>query len=264
MAGGQDLEGLLDDFAERGGDGAFPGLTRAAVAQGLRQRLADPVSLDQGAATFSGPAAFLFCLLRDAPELYARYVTDLFEHGRADLGGLAVEPGAGCREGAPEARQIAAVDWVALASLRDTEMAVAGYDAANDTGQAATSPTVLARWFAAAGYRHVRNDADAFFPKGRRELTQLRALFLQRRRVCLFISADMLISFGQEVRILRPNQWVVLTEPVTQVGEGVALTVYQWGTTRRVPPTGGLALDRFCRNFYGCVAAMPPRYRCNR
>lgn len=253
-----DVEALIADFAGRDGGAAFPALARAEVADGLRRRIANPVSLDQGAATLSGPAALVFCLLTDAPERYVQYVIDLYEHGAATLGRLKVEPGAPCREAAPSPSQIAAVDWIALASLRDGEMAVADYEAANDPGWPATPPETLTCWFAAAGYRHVRNDADAYFPKGRRELTHLRALYVQGRQVCLYISADMLAGFGQTVRTVRPNQWVVLTAPVMLLPEAVALTVYQWGTTRRVPPAGLLDLDRFCRNFYGFVAAMPP------
>jgi hypothetical protein len=253
-----DLAELIEAFAGRDGTGAFPHFERAEVAEGLRRRLADPVSLDQGAATFSGAAAFLYCLIGDAPELYLRYVIDLFEYGRAQLGSLAIEPSAGCRDAVPAAGLIAAVDWIALAGLRDSEGEIADWDAADDTGQPTTPPLALARWFAAAGYGQIRNQADRFFAKDPRELAQLRALQAQGRRLCLYISADMLVGRGDTARTLRPNQWVVLTAPVMLWQHGLAISVYQWGSRRRVPPFGELALDRFCRNFYGFVAAMPP------
>jgi hypothetical protein len=252
---------LIAEFAGRDGDSAFANLARGEVADGLRQRLGNPVTLDQGAATFSGPAALLFCLMQDAPELYVQYVVDLFENGRTMLGALEIAPGEACRAASPPPDRIAAVDWIALASLRDVEMPVTSYELADDTGLPLTEPTVLAAWFAAAGYRHLRNEASAFFTKGAREATQLGSLYLQGRRVCLFISADMLNGSGDRSQTLRPNQWTVITAPVMLAADGITLTLYQWGTTQRVPPFGALRLEPFCHNFYGFVAAMPPATR---
>lgn len=252
------VDDLIAEFAGRDGDGPFAGLARGDVADGLRRRLADPVSLDQGAATFSGPAAFLFCLLQDAPERYARYVIDLFESGRARLGALDITPGAACRAAAPPPDRVAAVDWIALASLRDGEIAVTSFAAADDTGSPVTEPAVLAGWFAGAGYGQLRSEANALFAKGGREIVRGRSLHLQGRRLCLFISADMLVGMGERTQTLRANQWAVVTGPITLTPDAIALTLYEWGTRRRVPPTGTLSLDAFCRNFYGYVAAMPP------
>jgi hypothetical protein len=257
-----ELEAVINEFAARREPAAFPNLARDDVARGLAQRIAEPVSLDQGAATLSGPAAFMFCVLNDAPELYVRYVIDLHERGRALLGSLTIMPSKACRDAAPDPAKIAPVDWIALASLRDGETAIADYDAANDTSVPATPPAALARWFAAAGYHHIRNDTNLFFPKGRRELAEGGTLFDQGRRICLFVSGDMLIGDGQTQRSVRPNQWVVLAAPIMLMpqDDGVAIVVYEWGSIRRAPPFGRLRLDRFCRNFYGFVAAIyqPP------
>ncbi len=255
------VDDLIADFAGRDGDGAFANLARGDVAEGLRRRLANPVSLDQGAATFSGPAAFMFCLLRDAPSLYVQYVIDLFERGQAMLGSLAIAPSAACRDAAPPTDRIAAVDWIALASLRDSETPVTSYETADDTGLPATEPVVLAGWFAGAGYRHLRNEASSFFTKGVHEVTHLRSLYMQGRRICLFISADMLKGMGDRTRTLRPNQWVVVVAPVMLTPDDIALTLYRWGTTQRVPPFGPLRLAPFSRNFYGFIAAIPPAPR---
>src|SRR4029079_18881235 len=99
----------------------FPRIPLEDVVAGLRERVNDPRKQKQGAASLCGPAAFFYCVLNYKPELYVQYVIDLFTTGKARIGSLKVQPGPACRAYPPPRHRIAPVDWVALASLRDSD-----------------------------------------------------------------------------------------------------------------------------------------------
>ncbi|MDR3213434.1 MAG: hypothetical protein LBT71_05900, partial [Azoarcus sp.] len=62
----------------------------------------------------------MYCIARENPDAYGEYVLDLAMTGEGRIGNLVVKPGTDCRKAGPDAKNIAPVDWVALASLRDT------------------------------------------------------------------------------------------------------------------------------------------------
>ncbi len=106
-------------FARDGDRSAFKNLQRSSIAQGLRDRVNDPKKIDQNQGSLCGPAAFCYCLLNTRPHLFVAYVIDLYTDGVGRINDLVVRPGKGCREFASDSSQIADVDWIALASLRD-------------------------------------------------------------------------------------------------------------------------------------------------
>src|SRR6476620_4935644 len=99
----------------------FPRIAESDIVAGLADRIQDPTQQHQGAAGLCGPAAFFYCVLNYKPELYVQYVIDLFTTGKARIGSLEVKPGAACRVYQPPRGRIHPVDWVALASLRDSD-----------------------------------------------------------------------------------------------------------------------------------------------
>jgi hypothetical protein len=250
----------IDEFARGSGGGAFSNIARSDVVSGLRERIADPTSLDQSAASLCGPAALFYCLLNDRPETYVRFVIDLYTTGSANLGSLTVSPGSDCRRYRPPPDKIAAVDWIALASLRDSENSLIDYESADDTAGGVTMPHSLAAWFRALGYSDVRNETNVFFTKGRSDIDSCHTLRLHGRKVCLFVNAQILSAHSQASRSFSPNHWVVLTSSAGVVNNALSVNVYTWGDIRRVPAAGTLSVDQFCRNFYGYVSAFsaPP------
>src|SRR5690625_4337328 len=88
--------------------------------QQLDDRAKHPFAIRQGNTPLCGPAAFLFCVASAYPEAYKRYVLELALYGEARLGKLRVIPSEACRNAQPEHGVIHPVDWVALASLRDS------------------------------------------------------------------------------------------------------------------------------------------------
>jgi len=248
----------IAEFAAGSEAGVFPSIARADIVTGLRERVADPLKQDTSSVNLCGPAALFYCLLQDNPDLYVKYVIDLYTTGEASLGKLKVKPGKDCRNCRPDKSKVAPVDWVALASLRDSENTILDFDSVDTGAGGITMPHSLVSWFTACGYSQVRSDTNVFVTKGRSDIDTASQLQLQSRRVCLFINANMLYADKNTNRSFSPNHWVVLTSPAGVVDGAVSVKVYSWGKIYNVPPTGSLAAGSFSRNFYGFVAALYP------
>jgi hypothetical protein len=249
-------QSLVDAFATGGHGKGFARIARQDVVAGLRERIANPSKVNQSAASLCGPAAFFYCVLEEMPHLYTQYVIDLYNTGEAKLGGLHIKPSAGCRAYQPPPDKIAAVDWIALASLRDSENTLLDYSSADDTAAGITMPRTLASWFKKLGWGRVRNTTNVFVTKGRSEVNECIRDF-PTGHVCLFINMQMLYETKFAHRSVTPNHWVVLTKPMLIRQETIKFGVYTWGGFLDIPRTGSYPLDGFYRNFYGYVFSVP-------
>lgn len=248
---------LINNFAAGTSAGAFPHIRRVDVVAGLNDRMADPWKQNQGTASLCGPSAFLYCLMHDRPEIYVQYVIDLFEKGKAKIGSLEIHPSEKCRRYSPNPNDIAAVDWIALASLRDSENSVFDYSSVKDTASGITMPHSMAAWFRAAGYGHVKNVTNVFFTKGRSDIDTVHHLTLQMRRVCLFVNMAVVDTPQDLGRTFSPNHWVVLLAPGAPVtNDNFNINIYSWGREFKVPKTAPMPVKGFCHGFYGYVTAV--------
>jgi len=253
---------LVNKFAPGGHGKGFARIDRADVVEGMRARIADPTRVDQKAASLCGPAAFFFCVLEEHPELYAQYVIDLYLTGEARIGALHVKPSSGCRAYNSPRDLIHPVDWIALASLRDSENTLLDYSSANDTAAGITMPHSLADWFRKIGWKGVSNTTNVFFTKGRSDIDVCIRDFNADRRICLFINMQMLDSHKRGDRSFSPDHWVAMSEadrvkkPIIRNGK-IELGVYSWGDLHDIPEHGDFLLDKFYHNFYGYVSATP-------
>ena len=247
---------LVDAFEPGGHEKGFARIARQDVVDGLRMRINDPKTQDQSAASLCGPAAFFYCLLQEMPHLYAQYVIDLYKTGEARLGGLHIKPSSGCRAYQPPPSKIHPVDWIALASLRDSENSLFDYSSADDTAAGITMPHSLANWFNKIGWKSVHNDTNVYFVKGRSEVNDCIRSF-DSSHICLFINMQMLDPVKFAHHSFAPNHWVVLTKNMTVQNGTIKFGVYTWGSLRDIPRTGTYPLDGFYRNFYGFVSAIP-------
>jgi hypothetical protein len=260
---------LINNFARVSDKGAFAYITRTAVVEGLRARIADPTTQNQGAASLCGPAVLFYCILKNSPELYVKYVIDLYTNGSAKIGTLNVTPSKNCRSYQPTPEKISAVDWIALASLRDSENTLSDYSSADDKRAGITMPSTLASWFRAVGYRDVRDVTNILRNKGHNEIDSCLLQLKQGREICLFVNAKLLNDPKNSGFFTFPDHWVVLTagtvvdprgtgdSPAAPAADvSVSITVYTWGSLRRIPPSETLLLDDFSGNFFGYVSAM--------
>jgi hypothetical protein len=251
---------MIASFESRSGNGVFPALARADIAKGLRERVKKPVTQDTTYASLCGPAAFFFCLLHTDPEAYVEFVIRIYESGRAKLGTLEVRPSNGCRYAKPDRKEIAPVDWVALASLRDSENIILSVDQVRTTFAGGSSAAELVTWFQATGFGHI---TDRFFMSDwtdnpRDNIRVANQLLYGNRWICLLINSQMLDDTTAKNSSMRANHVVVLQKPTDVQLKSVFINVYTWGDIVRVPQTGTLTMDDFCKNYYGFVAAASP------
>lgn len=250
---------MICDFLKRSGRMYFPKLNRYDVGIGLLMRISNPGLLRQGQASLCGPAALLFNIANDTPVMYARYAIDLFEKGRASLWRIDVIPGADVRNYAPP---IAQVDWMTMASLRDSENWFLDYDSAGKELAGITLPGELANWFRKSGYRDVQEDTNlsAAFTKGTSTIDAANRLFADGYRICLFIGAQMLEESEQKRKgSVFDRHWIVQRSRIEYAGNKVRLKVFSWGDGEYSIPHGrtDLSLSDFTQNFYGYVAGKP-------
>jgi hypothetical protein len=247
----------ISRFEAAGGQGSWPFISKAEVAAGARQRLGDASKINQGTSSLCGPSSLLYSLIKKKPEAYASYITQLYDNGAAKIGSLDVKPSSDTRNYKVPKDMIHPVDWIGLASLRDSENAALRYSSVDDEAAGITMPGRLADWFTKAGFSGVRNVTNLVFKKSKADIEAADELRRQGYRVCLFVNADMLDTATQNNKSIIPNHWVVLSGPVNFfTGDRISLTIFTWGDgMRAVPQTGDLSLSSFLNNFYGYVAA---------
>jgi hypothetical protein len=255
---------MIDNF-ERGvfgrdGDrSAFKNLQRSSIAQGLRDRVNDPKKIDQNQGSLCGPAAFCYCLLNTRPHLFVAYVIDLYTDGVGRINDLVVRPGKGCREFASDSSQIADVDWIALASLRDSTNSDFAYSSPKKEYAGITMPHDMVSWFRKAGFVQVVDNTNIVVGKKIETLLEANMQHLAARFVCLFVNANV-IDFGDFLGFGgSPNHWVVLDAPVSRCQpDDVRFSVYSYGKTMDAPPHGRtLAQIELPKYFFGYVSAGP-------
>ena len=229
---------------------AFPNIKRGDVEMGLQERLKDPKKIHQRNTSLCGCASLFYCLATSKPDLYAQYVVELYLNGKSTIGSLTVEPGEDCRKyGATRTSGIDPADWVALASLRDSENDAFDYQSPSNEAGGITMPGDLLDWFKDVGFGKDTNDTNLVFTKGIGTLRDANKKFGLKQNVCLFISAKLLNDPTNDT--MTADHWVVLQAPVTETGGKVSTEVYTWGSLRTID----LPASTFCKNFYGYISA---------
>jgi Domain of unknown function (DUF4157) len=242
-------------FRKSAGGQAWPQLSRAAIADGLDQRIDNPSLISQSVLNACGPAAIAYMLASDNPLRFVQIVQALFEAGRASLDGESLAAGPDLRRNTPPAK-MAQVDWMLMSSMRDSENAV--FDFEGDTSEdfsAITTPSDLTHWMRSilkcpnvswqsayiSGELDVIRDAGVDFASG--------------KNVALLIDAAMLRNLPKEGKIGIPDHWVVLKSPVTildeKQGDKVQFSIWTWGESS----LRNLNLDKsfFLKTFYGAA-----------
>lgn len=257
---------------------AFTGIgaSRASFANDLRLRVADPNLIDQSDASLCGPAAFMFALASTHPEVYVRCAVELAEKGRTKLGKLDIAPGSSCKSVVLSSTAgIGPVDWVTLASLRDSQNSWFNYDEPSDQAGGVTMPGTLYGWFKDSEvFKDVIDNTNLIANKELSDLVQADARRSAGYTVCLFINAEILTTVGSGSTF--PNHWVVLNKEVridgsttmglstlgrkvdkddTQKSKSLDLEVYTWGSRHVMAGGKKVTVEEFLDYFYGYVCA---------
>lgn len=150
--------------------------SKARIEQQILNRLIGYDYPNQKYTSLCGPAAFFYCLLKDQPSIYEQVAWDLWNYGNVQLGNLKIKPSKDCRypEGIYKVG-ISGLDWITLASLRDTENAVMDYqvrDTESTIGfmtEGLAGLTMVSRlklWFENVGAKCIFNNTVLWTPFG--------------------------------------------------------------------------------------------------
>jgi hypothetical protein len=273
----QEALGLVDAMLARTGPVAFSGFRREDIGLGLRARILNPGLINQGGAGLCPVASILFTLAQSDPVGYATLVIDLLEKGQGRLDQWEIRPRMDLRAYTPPAGVVSGVDWIPLASIRDSENWIFHYNEVDssdswlrklggwDMWNGGAHPGELAKWFRKLGYTDVINETNGFITKDRATLEEAGRKRQKGYKVVLSIDAGVLDADVLEKPapglLSQSNHFVVLTSPVVISASGgntvVDLTVFTWGQGRWPVRPGGkpMPLDRFLKYFYGYVAA---------
>lgn len=192
-----DIEAEIAKFTALTNPGKFPGIPRILVAHGLRARLKEPSLINQGDASLCGPASLMYHIASEDPETYAHYVMNLYDAGVGYLGRTKVKPSAACRNYTPNPAQIPAVDWIALASLRDSENEIRNYDDVSDQIPGITDPEMLAKWYRKAGWKYADEFADWNWRPSLARLIDCDYWFAKGHLVSLFTKGTLINGPGE-------------------------------------------------------------------
>ncbi|MCW5747880.1 MAG: hypothetical protein KIT36_16945 [Alphaproteobacteria bacterium] len=248
----------VNDFEARPGVGKFLHYQdRKAFAADLRERIKDPGKINQGNAGLCPSASVLIALARTNVRAYAKLVIDLYERGEARLNGWELKP---CQDllayQLPADGKIKPVDWVPMASIRDSENWLIDYQSIEDEGGAWGNE--VARWLRRAGFKTVVEDwrFDRHVPES--NIRNADTFYQNDHQVLLLIKAPLLWGKPASDRITA-SHWVVLASPVTfgtdAAGDTtVSFTVFSWGKRYSIPNQGTMKLKDFLDYDYGFVA----------
>jgi hypothetical protein len=245
----------VDKFAAKPGDGVFTKIKRADVVKGFKDRISDPSKIYQGNSGLCPSASVVYAIARDKPLEYAKAIIDLYETGRAKIGDWTLEPCTDLKNYAlTTGDTIPAVDWIPLASVRDSENWFIDYEATTDDGGAWGDE--VTKWLKKAGYTKIVEEWNYFFTKGQGNLKSADEYYDKDYNVILLIDSDILA--GKTGMTWKPNHWVVMASRVAYSGSGfdkkINMTVFTWGQRRELPQTGSLKLGDFLDSYYGFVA----------
>lgn len=236
---------------------------RVARAHGrpITSQMRLPTYPDQDRTSLCGTAAFFYALLRDRPDLYAQSIIELWEKGETTIGRLYIKPSHACRNPKNFSRlapgdRIPAIDWISLASLRDSENGLLNYDSPDDQAPGITFPGALESWFVKAGASVVFDNIQLGSASLGR-LLDLLGFLGPTHHVVSLVNAAM-VDGGVGV---GKNHWIVW-EGVPETPSGVITSAtspgqkithsnfFSWGMVGHLA-THGYTLDQLLSNIFG-------------
>jgi hypothetical protein len=257
-------DALIDQFAAIPTvNPIFVFLRREDIARGIRERIHRPGLIDQGTAGLCGPASILYQTALMRPVDYVQFACGLFDRGSARLSGMQVTPNQDLRL-ASKPNGIEAVDWLTMASIRNSENSVLfTYKKTGDEFSGLTTPGEMADWLRRTGYTDIKNETSTFlFSKDQANAQEASDLFEKHYKVFLLINAQMLKFETEDETSKVPDHWVCLSSRINFSHSGVKFTIYTWGNPRfevpqppRGKPAHDFTLKMFLENYYGYVGA---------
>lgn len=225
----------------------------------------------QDRSMLCGPAAFFYCVQKDRPDLYQQVIKELWESGKTKIGSLVIEPSNGTKH--PDKffykktanPRLPVIDWITLASLRDTESYFISID--KPTGplvdfSSATLAGTLERWFNRVGAETIFDNIVYRRHSNIEEVCQLNTYINSDYHVLSLISAAMLKGGAEAFLGMKfKTHWIVWEDKLrlldgseittkTNLSEKVKLTLFSWGKVTQQLKIN-LTLEQFLEHTYG-------------
>lgn len=221
--------------------------SKPLIEAGLQARLNEPFP-DQDRSSLCGPAAYFFCLINLSPTSYKIAVKQLWETGRAKIGQLDIKPSIhGSRRvknfykksnGYPN---IPPIDWITLASLRESENLALTLNDPEQEVAGITTPMELERWYRKSGFRVIASYPIQMGGYSLDFISKINKYAGPDHFVVTLISASLLSSGTSSGTQIFPDHWIVWTDklrdtngqPISEFSDPysteVRLKMFTWG-----------------------------------
>ncbi|MBN6075209.1 hypothetical protein HYE60_08150 [Aggregatibacter actinomycetemcomitans] len=239
---------------------------KTEISNRINSRLINPYP-DQELTSLCGPAAFYYCLLKDRPDIYEKAAWALWKYGKVKIGKLNIKPSNACKHVdhlKTPYNSISGLDWLTLASLRDSENNIGKYDEIEDRVAGISFPSDLISWFGKIGCRNIINSTSLYVSRNVDELVELNNFYSSNNNVILFVSANVIEgdegSNNKEHWICLASNVKVNNENIVSqslLNKTVKFNFFTWGGIRTFgySPT----LNLFVKRFYGGLVFTPIR-----
>ncbi|WP_265694082.1 hypothetical protein [Providencia rustigianii] len=201
----------------------------------------------QGSTSLCGPAALFYSLLIDRPDIYKQVARELWQYGTTKIGKLRITPGNSCKRPSGSFYydngrvKVSGLDWITLASLRDSENAIFSYSSAEDEAAGVTMWGMLSEWFEKVGYQKVF-DNISLSTSNLKDILDLNEYHNRGYLVVSLISAGMLTGLPNQDTSSK-NHWVVWNGTLAGVDDSVLtnetnldtvvnLNCFSWGEVK--------------------------------
>lgn len=171
--------------------------------------------INQGNASLCGPAALMYSVFRERPDLFVQIAINLYSNGKAKLGSLELYSSNTAKNHTLASVHMHYVEWMLLSSV------IHNYDTPKEQWDGITRPSVLAKWYRQSGYSDVLDDTKMVkpdvTPDGFERLVKAQRAYTNGYNVCLLIYMDLFISYRNKRGFPWhgiAEHWVVLNGPV--------------------------------------------------
>lgn len=210
-----------------------------------------------------GPAAFYYCLMMDRYDVYEQLVWDLWNHGKGMLGSFLLQPSANTMKvrdlfaGMSHPR-VSAIDWITMASLRDSSNNLLKYESVGDKVSAITLWGDIEKWMLNAGAHKIFSNISMYH-SNLSDICKLNSLVSNDVHILSLISAGMLLQ-GADVPF--KDHWIVWDGELklvdgqritneTNLEELVSLRLFSWGEVKDNSLRTSLTLGEFLSHTFG-------------
>lgn len=271
----------FEDQVYKEGTQADP-FSEQRIQQQIQDRLIGYNYPNQAYTSLCGAAAFFYCLLKNQPSIYEQAAWDLWNYGSVQIGDLKIAPSKDCKNPKDISKQfISGLDWMTLASLRDSENIFMDYQVRDPSsnigfiieGLAGITPvSTVKSWFKKVGSECVFDNTMLWTPWGlnHAKLKHLLNLNLYAGRleynVITLIGAGMLDGTMDRNTGKYPSaskdHWIVWNSKVTLLDgtniteatpltEEIKLEAFSWGRVESNYLRDNLTLEIFLGYLFG-------------